>query len=104
MKSEIKIEFSKKEELKKLIKKAYSYEEKIGKLLNKNVFIEVNNELDDNVYGIIKGLNNATIKISNDDIIDGNFRFLIDDTSRNPKLYPISIYYILDDNDRYIFF
>jgi len=69
MKSEIKIEFSNKKELKKLI-----------------------------------GLNNATIKVSNLDIIDGNCRFIVDDTGENPKIYPISMYCIIDDNKKYIFY
>lgn len=104
MKSEIKIEFSKTKELEKVIKKAYFEEGYLGKLLTKNNFIEVTEELDDILYTVVKGLNNATVKLSNSDIIDGSCRFIIDDTGSNPKLYPISMYCIVDDNKKYIFY
>jgi hypothetical protein len=104
MKSEIKIEFSNKKELKKLIDKAYFENGYKGKLLTSENFIEITPEVDDVLYSVIKGLNNATIKISNLDIIDGNCRFIIDDTGENPKIYPISMYCIIDDNKKYIFY
>jgi hypothetical protein len=104
MKSEIKIEFSNKKELKRLIEKSYFEDGYKGKLLTKENFIEVTQEVDDVTYSIIKGLNNATIKVTNIDVIDGTCRFLVDDTGENPKLYPISMYCIIDDNKKYIFY
>lgn len=104
MKSEIKIEFSNKKELKKIIEKAYFEKGYLGKLLNKDNFVEVTPEVDDILHTVIKGLNNATIKITNNDLIDGSCRFIVDDTGENPKLFPISMYCIVDDNKKYIFY
>jgi len=104
MKSEIKIEFSNNKELKKVIEKAYFEEGYLGKLLTKNNFVEVTPELDDILHTVIKGLNNATVKITNNDLIDGSCRFMVDDTGDNPKLFPISMYCIVDDNKKYIFY
>jgi hypothetical protein len=104
MKSEIKIEFSNKKELKKVIEKAYFEEGYLGKLLTKNNFVEVTPEVDDILYTVVKGLNNATIKITNNELIDGSCRFIVDDTGDNPKLFPISMYCIVDDNKKYIFY
>jgi hypothetical protein len=104
MKSEIKIEFSNKKELKKIIEKAYFEEGYLGKLLTNSNFIEVTPDVDDILHTVIKGLNNATIKISNEELIDGTCRFIVDDTGDNPKIFPISMYCIVDDNKKYIFY
>ena len=104
MKSEIKIEFSNKKELKKIIEKAYFEEGYLGKLLTNSNFIEVTPDVDDILHTVIKGLNNATIKISNEELIDGTCRFIVDDTGENPKIFPISMYCIVDDNKKYIFY
>jgi hypothetical protein len=104
MKSEIKIEFSKTDLLKDLIQKAYFEEGYLGKLLTKNNYIEVSEDVDDIVYTVIKGLNNATLKVTNPEIFDGSCRFIVDDTGSNPKLFPISMYCIVDDNKKYIFY
>jgi hypothetical protein len=48
-------------------------------------------EEDDINHTIFKGLNNATVKIMND-IIDGNMRFIVDETNGDLKhCIPISI-------------
>ena len=104
MKSEIKIEFSNNKELKKIIEKAYFEEGYLGKLLNNSNFIEVTPDVDDILHTVIKGLNNATIKVSNEELIDGTCRFIVDDTGENPKIFPISMYCIVDDNKKYIFY
>jgi hypothetical protein len=87
-----------------VIEKAYFEEGYLGKLLSKNNFIEVSPEVDEVVNTVIKGLNNATIKILNNDLIDGSCRFIVDDTGENPKIYPISMYCIVDENKKYIFY
>ena len=87
-----------------MIEKAYFEEGYLGKLLSKNNFIEVSPEVDEVVNTVIKGLNNATIKILNNDLIDGSCRFIVDDTGENPKIYPISMYCIVDENKKYIFY
>jgi hypothetical protein len=104
MKSEIKIEFSNNKELKKIIQKAYFEEGYLGKLLTNSNFIEVTSDVDDIFYTVVKGLNNATIKVTNNELIDGTCRFIVDDTGENPKIYPISMYCIVDDNKKYIFY
>lgn len=104
MKSEIKIEFSNQEELKKVIEKAYFEEGYLGKLLTNTNFVEITPEIDDILHTVIKGLNNATIKVTNNDLIDGSCRFIVDDTGVNPKIYPISMYCIVDDNKKFIFY
>jgi hypothetical protein len=104
MKSEIKIEFSNNKELKKIIQKAYFEEGYLGKLLSNSNFIEVTSDVDDIFYTVVKGLNNATIKVTNNELIDGSCRFIVDDTGENPKIYPISMYCIVDDNKKYIFY
>jgi hypothetical protein len=104
MKSEIKIEFSNQTELKKVIEKSYFEEGYLGKLLTNTNFVEITPEVDDVLHTVIKGLNNATIKVSNNDLIDGTCRFIVDDTGENPKIFPISMYCIVDDNKKYIFY
>ena len=104
MKSEIKIELSNNKELKKIIEKAYFEEGYLGKLLTNSNFIEVTPDVDDILHTVIKGLNNATIKVSNEELIDGTCRFIVDDTGDNPKIFPISMYCIVDDNKKYIFY
>lgn len=102
MKHEIKVEFSKTELLKDIIEKAYFEEGLGGKILGKKHFIKVDEEVDDVSYVIFKGLNNATVKITNE-IIDGSMRFLIDETSGEVRLYPVSIYCIREE-EKYSFY
>lgn len=102
MKHEIKVNFSNTEVLKNIIEKAYFQDGFCGKIIGKNHFIRVNEELDDVSYTIFKGLNNTTVKITNE-IIDGTMRFLIDETSGEVRLYPISIYCIKKE-EKYSFY
>lgn len=102
VKHEIKVEFDKSEELKKIIETAYFEEGLSGKILGKNHFIKVEKS-DDINYSIFQGLNNVTVKIINEEVIDGTMRFVIEDIDGEIKLYPISIYCIKEE-DRYIFY
>jgi hypothetical protein len=102
VKHEIKVELEKSEDLLNLIQKAYFQEGLNGKILGKNHYITIQ-ESDDINWTIFNGLNNATVKISNSDIIDGTMRFIIDETSGEVRLYPISIYCIKED-EKYIFY
>lgn len=104
MKSEIKIEFTQTKELRKLIEKSYFEKGYKGKLISKNNFIEINEKSNLELFSTLRGLNNATIKVSNQEIIDGNCRFIVDDTGENPRIYPISMYCITDDNKKFIFY
>ena len=42
-------------------------------------------------------------KITNEEVIDGAMRFMIDETQGEIRLYPISIYCIKEE-DKYIFY
>lgn len=102
VKHEIKVEFDKTEDLKKIIEVAYFEEGMAGKILGKNHFIKIEKS-DDINYSIFQGLNNVTVKIINEEVIDGTMRFVIDETDGEIKLYPISIYCIKEE-DKYIFY
>jgi hypothetical protein len=101
-KHEIKVEISKTEQLKKIIEKAYFEEGFAGKILGKSNYIVVD-ESDDINYSIFKGLHNATVKVTNEEIIDGAMRFVIDEESEEIRLYPVSIYCIKEE-EKYIFY
>lgn len=102
VKHEIKVEIDKPVEIRNLIEKAYYEEGDHGKILGKNHFIKID-ESDDVNYSIFKGLNNATVKISNVDVIDGTMRFMVDENSSELRLYPVSVYTI-KENNKYIFY
>lgn len=105
MKNEIKLEFSNNKQLEQLIQKAYFKEGYMGKLLTNNNYIEITQEVDDVLYTVIKGLNNVTFKLQNSELIDGSCRFIIEDRGEIPKIYPISMYCIIDENTKkYIFY
>jgi len=102
VKHEIKVELDKSKEILTLIEKSYFEEGMGGKILKKEHFIKIDKE-DDVNWVIFNGLNNATVKISNQDVIDGTMRFVINQTQDEIRLYPISIYCIKEE-DRYIFY
>lgn len=102
VKHEIKVEFNNSEALRKIIEKAYFEEGFGGKILGKKHYITID-ESDDINYTIFKDMNNVTVKITNDEVIDGTMRFVIDETEGEVRLYPISIYSIKEEN-RYIFY
>lgn len=103
MKNELKVEFSNKEILKNLIQKSYFEEGQMGRLLGKNNFIELTPQVDDVVYTVAKGLHNATIKLTNSELIDGTFRFIVEDQNDSLKLIPISMFCVIE-NERYSFY
>lgn len=102
IKNEIKVEISKSEEIKKLIQKVYFEEGDRGKIMGKKHFLEISKE-DDVNYTIFKDLNGATVKVTNDEVIDGAMRFIVDESDGDVRLYPISIYAI-EENSKYIFY
>lgn len=101
VKHEIKVELNKTEELKKIIEKAYFQEGLNGKILGNEHYLTIDKK-DDINWAIFNGLHNATVKITNEDIIDGAMRFIVEEQDEL-KLYPISIYCIKED-DKYIFY
>ena len=100
VKHEIKVEFSNTEALKTIIEKAYFKEGSSGKILGKSNFIKI--EESEEIHSTLKGLHNSTVKITNNDVIDGSMRFIIEE-GNEIKIYPISIYCIKDE-DKYIFY
>jgi hypothetical protein len=102
VKHEIKVEFNNSEALRKIIETAYFDEGFGGKILGKKHYITID-ESDDINHTIFKDMNNVTVKITNDEVIDGSMRFVIDETEGEVRLYPISIYSIKEEN-RYIFY
>ena len=102
VKHEIKVELNKTEDLKKIIEVAYFEEGLGGKILGKNHYLTITKE-DDVNWTIFNGLHNATVKITNEEVIDGTMRFVIDEENDEVRLYPISIYCIKEE-ERYIFY
>jgi hypothetical protein len=102
IKHEIKIEFQDLKALKNLIEKTYFKDEQMGKLISNSNYIEINEKSNDVIYSILKGLDGNTIKIINENIIDGSLRFMVNETNNEIRIYPISIYCI-NDNGKYIF-
>lgn len=102
IKHEIKVELKNSEDLKKIIEKAYFEEGQMGKIVGKKHFIKIE-ESDDVNWTIFNGLNNVTVKITNEEVIDGSMRFVIDETENELRLYPISIYCIKEE-EKYIFY
>jgi hypothetical protein len=102
IKHEIKIEFQDLKSLKNLIEKAYFKDEQMGKLISNSNYIEIDEKSNDVIYSILKGLDGNTIKIINENIIDGSLRFMVNETNNEIRIYPISIYCI-NDNGKYIF-
>ena len=96
----MKIEFSKKNELKKVIEDCY-FKDNNGKLRPCNSHLYVSK--DDPIYFMLKGLNNMTVRITNDDLIDGCSRFVVDEKESGINLVPCSIYCIIE-NDKYSFY
>ena len=90
VKHEIKVELSDSTSIQEIIEKAYFEEGQMGKILGKKYYLTID-ESDEINHTIFKGLNNATVKITNE-IIDGSMRFMIDETEGDVRLYPISVY------------
>jgi len=104
IKHEIRVELSNDyiEDLEKIIDKAFFKEGFGGKITDsKKHFIEIKDDVN---LAIFKGLNNATVRIINDDIISGVMRFFVDESNNGIRLYPISIYCIKVEDDKYSFY
>lgn len=102
VKHEIKVEYNDTEYLTSLIEKSYFEEGYKGKIMGKKHYLLIEDTNDIN-YTIFKGLNNATVKLTNE-TIDGSARFLVDETHGDIRLYPISMYCIKEENNKYSFY
>ena len=100
-KHEIKVELSDSTSIKSIIESSYFQDGQMGKILGKKDFLTIE-ENDEVNHLIFKGLNNATVKITNE-VVDGYMRFIIDETEGDIRLYPVSIYCV-KENDKYTFY
>ena len=101
MKYELKIEFKDSEKLETLIQKSYFEDGTLGKLVGKKSYVSIQSE--DPLYIIFKGLNNITVKLTNDDMIDGSLRCVVDEIENIVNLYPVNNYCIIEDK-KYSFY
>lgn len=101
MKYELRIEFYKNEELKKLIEQSYFEAGTMGKLLGQKYSLTIQKE--DPLYIIFKGLNNMTVRLHNTELIEGSMRMVIDEHEWGVNLFPCSIYCIVED-EKYSFY
>jgi len=100
VKYEIKIPFTNSEDLKNLIQNAYFNEGNMGKLSGRKNSLKINDDVN---LAIFKGLNNITVKLYNDEVIDGTMRFVVEENSDEILLYPISNYAI-PEGERFSFY
>lgn len=101
MKYELKIEYKDSEQLKSCIEKSYFETGTLGKLVGKQSSIKI--EKEDPLFIVFKGLNNITTKITNEEIIDGTMRCVVDESPEIITLYPINNYCI-QENEKYAFY
>jgi hypothetical protein len=102
MKHELKIEFKEKERLEELIQESYFKDSSMGKLIGKKHSILIKNE--DPLFIVFKGLNNNTIRLMNDEMMEGTMRFIVvQDNDYEVNLFPINNYCIIQDK-KYSFY
>ena len=93
MKHEIKIEFKDTKFLLDFIKSAYNN----GILSDRSKKLDF--DKDTNIYDLCKGLYNHTVRLCNNEIIDGSLRLIIEENKENKdgiSLYPCSIFYEME--------
>jgi hypothetical protein len=101
MKYELKIEFKETDQLKSIIDKSYFDDGTRGKLVGRKAHLTIDKE--DPLFVVFKGLNNITAKITNQEIIDGSMRCVVDETSEIINLYPINNYCVVEQ-EKYSFY
>jgi hypothetical protein len=92
MKHEIKIEYKDTKTFSAFIKSCYNN----GFLIKKDIKLTFDNKSP--FYAICKGLSNHTIRLTNDELIDGSLRLSIQEEQDYISLYPCSIIYEMDNN------
>lgn len=100
VKHEIKVEIEDVDLIKAIIQKSYFDNDGDGKIKGNANFMEIGK--GDVNYKLFSELDGATIKVSNQNIIDGTMRFMIK-IDNTVKLYPISTYSFFE-NGRYNFY
>jgi hypothetical protein len=101
MKYEMKIEFKDDEQLKNVIDQSYFHDGNNGKLIGKKSYVSINEE--NPLFIAFRGLNNATIKLINEKLIEGSLRCVVDESQNSINLYPINNYCIIE-NQKYSFY
>jgi hypothetical protein len=101
MKYELKIEIKDKNQITEVIEDCYFKDGSKGKLAGKKSSIKILQ--DDPLFIVFKGLNNMTAKITNETIIDGSVRCVVDESSESISLYPVNPYCIVEDS-KYSFY
>jgi hypothetical protein len=101
MKYELKIEFKEKEQLESIIQKSYFEDGTKGKLVGKKAYLTIGKE--DPLFIIFKGLNNITAKLTNEDLIDGSMRCVVDEGEDLINLYPVNNYCVVEE-EKYSFY
>ena len=91
MKHEIKIEFKDTKLLLEFIKSTYSN----GYLSDRTKKLDF--DKDTNIFALCKGLSNHTVRLWNEEIIDGSLRLIIQEGKENVSLFPCSICYEMDN-------
>jgi len=102
VKHEIKVEMKSTESLSELIGRAYDIKDGKGTIKGNRHTIGVCPENDAELHGILTGLHMSTIKVINNDVIEGNLRFMVFEEGSSITLTPISIYCLKEE--KYIFF
>lgn len=101
MKFEMKIELQDSTQLENLIKGVYFDDDRMGKLSNKEgVSFKIDKE--DSLNILFRGLHNTTVKVYNNDVIDGTMRFIVSEEN-GLNLIPCSTYCIIEEN-KYSFY
>jgi len=101
MKNELKIEYKNKSQLNQVIEESYFKDGSKGKLKGRKYSIVITKE--DPLFIVFKGMNNMTTKITNEELIDGSVRCVIDETSEIINLFPVNPYCIIED-EKYSFY
>jgi hypothetical protein len=100
MKYELKIEYKNPTQLEKVIQSSY-FEDNNGKLKGKKDCVSISQE--DPLFIIFSGLNNITVKLTNEELVDGSMRCVVNELEDRIELYPINCYCIIEDK-KYSFY
>jgi hypothetical protein len=58
---------------------------------------------EDPLFIVFRGLNNITAKLTNEDLIDGSLRCVVDETEDRINLYPVNNYCVVE-HEKYSFY
>jgi hypothetical protein len=101
MKYEMKIEFKNDDQLKEVIERSYFEGDNLGKLVGKSSYVTIDSE--NPLFIVFKGLNNATVKLINEKLIEGSLRCVVDEHPESINLYPVNNFCIIE-HSKYSFY